>query len=170
MRYSALAYRLPRFLRRHILHFETEIAGAVDNFAGTLPASAWVLDAGAGVQGVGSLVGGIDDGAAGGTGIEAEGEHLAGVGVGCRSREGERTALDNSMLLYCSSMLTGGHDATQLPVVMLGRGGNKLQTGQVLDYTGQPNRQMCRLYMSIMDKMNLPLNKFGDANENLHEV
>ena len=29
-------------------------------------------------------------------------------------QEGERTALDNSMLLFCSSMLTGGHDATQL--------------------------------------------------------
>ena len=35
-------------------------------------------------------------------------------------QEGERTALDNSMLLFCSSMLTGGHDATQLPVVLLG--------------------------------------------------
>ena len=35
-------------------------------------------------------------------------------------QEGERTALDNSMLLYCSSMLTGGHDATNLPVVVLG--------------------------------------------------
>src|SRR6476469_4657011 len=36
-------------------------------------------------------------------------------------QEGERTALDNSVLLFCSSMLTGGHDATQLPVLMLGR-------------------------------------------------
>ena len=36
-------------------------------------------------------------------------------------QEGERTALDNSMILFCSSMLTGSHDATQLPVVMLGR-------------------------------------------------
>jgi hypothetical protein len=85
-------------------------------------------------------------------------------------QEGERTALDNSMLLYCSSMLTGGHDATQLPVVMLGRGGGKINTGQVLDYTGKPDRQMCRLYMSIMEKMNLPLDKFGDATEKLREV
>ena len=37
-------------------------------------------------------------------------------------QEGERTALDNSMLMFCSSMMSGGHDATQLPVVMLGRG------------------------------------------------
>src|SRR6185369_12571561 len=27
-------------------------------------------------------------------------------------QEGERTALDNAMVLYCSSMLNGGHDAT----------------------------------------------------------
>ena len=37
-------------------------------------------------------------------------------------QEGERTALDNTMLMLCSSMLTGHHDATQLPVVMLGGG------------------------------------------------
>ena len=70
-------------------------------------------------------------------------------------QEGERTALDNSMLMFCSSMMTGGHDATQLPVVMLGRGGGKIQTGRVLDYSGKPNRQMCRLYLSMMDKMNV---------------
>ena len=38
-------------------------------------------------------------------------------------QEGERTALDSSIIMYCSSMLTGWHDATQLPVVILGRGG-----------------------------------------------
>jgi hypothetical protein len=85
-------------------------------------------------------------------------------------QEGERTALDNSMLLFCSSMLTGGHDATQLPVVMLGRGGGKIKAGRVLDYKDKPNRQMCRLYLSIMDKMNIRMNEFGDAKEQLSEV
>jgi hypothetical protein len=85
-------------------------------------------------------------------------------------QEGERTALDNSLLMFCSSMMTGGHDASQLPVVMLGRGGGKVQAGKVLDYRGQPNRQMCRLYLSIMDKMNLRLERFGDATERLAEV
>jgi hypothetical protein len=85
-------------------------------------------------------------------------------------QEGERTALDNSMLLFCSSMLTGGHDATQLPVVLLGGGGGKIQTGRVLDYSGNPNRQMCRLYLSMMDKMNVRLDRFGDARERLAEV
>ena len=48
MSYTALAYRLPRPLRRHILHFEVEIADAVDVFARALPAGVRVLDAGAG--------------------------------------------------------------------------------------------------------------------------
>jgi hypothetical protein len=85
-------------------------------------------------------------------------------------QEGERTALDNSMLLFCSSMLTGGHDATQLPVVLVGGGGSKIRGGRVLDYSGQENRQMCRLYLSIMEKMNVRLDKFGDATAPLADV
>jgi SAM-dependent methyltransferase len=46
--YTALAYRLPKFARRHILHFEVEIADAVSAFADALPDGARVLDAGAG--------------------------------------------------------------------------------------------------------------------------
>ncbi|MES2790644.1 MAG: DUF1552 domain-containing protein [Planctomycetota bacterium] len=85
-------------------------------------------------------------------------------------QEGERTALDNSMLMMCSSMMSGGHDATQLPVVMVGGGGGKIETGRVLDYKEKSNRQMCRLYMSMMDKMNVHVDKFGDATERLQEV
>jgi hypothetical protein len=85
-------------------------------------------------------------------------------------QEGERTALDNSMLLFCSSMLNGGHDATQLPVVLLGGGGGKIKSGRVLDYSGKEKRQMCRLYLSMMDKMNVHLDRFGDATERLAEV
>ena len=48
MSYTALAYRLPRPLRRHILHFEVEIADAVAAFAAALPEGARMLDAGAG--------------------------------------------------------------------------------------------------------------------------
>jgi len=48
MKYTDLAYRLPRPLRRHILHFEVEIEDAVVAFAGALKAGMRVLDAGAG--------------------------------------------------------------------------------------------------------------------------
>ena len=85
-------------------------------------------------------------------------------------QEGERTALDNSMLLYCSSMLTGGHDATKLPVVLLGNAGGRSQGGRVLDYRGKPNRKMCSLYLSMLDKYGIHLKEFGDSTERLSEV
>ncbi len=85
-------------------------------------------------------------------------------------QEGERTLLDNSMLMYCSSMMTGSHDATQLPMVMLGRGGGRIQTGRALNYREKTNRQACRLYLSMMDKMQVRPGKFGDATEPLDEV
>jgi hypothetical protein len=85
-------------------------------------------------------------------------------------QEGERTALDNTMLLFCSSMLTGSHDASQLPVVLLGGGGGQIKGGRVLDYRDKPNRQMCRLYLSMMSKMGVRPDRFGDATEPLAEV
>jgi hypothetical protein len=84
--------------------------------------------------------------------------------------EGSRTLLENTMLMYCSSMLTGSHDATQLPVVMIGGAGGRIKGGRVLDYKEKPDRQMCRLYLSMMDKMDVHLPSFGDANKALEEV
>jgi len=85
-------------------------------------------------------------------------------------QEGERTALDNSMVMMCSSMMTGNHNNDQLPVVLLGRGGGQLETGRVLDYTGQSDRQMCRLYLSLMEKMGVREKTFGDATTPLSDV
>ena len=85
-------------------------------------------------------------------------------------QEGERTALDNAMILFCSSMLTGSHDATKLPVVILGGAGGQLQGGRVIDYLEKPERQMCRLFLSMMNKVGLRPDKFGDASLPLDEV
>ena len=85
-------------------------------------------------------------------------------------QEGPRTLLDNTMLLYCSSMLTGNHEARQLPVIVLGGGGGRIRGGRVLDYREKPDRQMCRLYLSLMDKMDVRLKQFGDATQALDEV
>jgi len=85
-------------------------------------------------------------------------------------QEGPRTALDNTMLMLCSSMITGHHDAKQLPVVMLGGAGGRIKGGRNLDYLKNPNRQMSRLFLSMMDKMNVRPNTFGDAVAPLEEV
>ena len=85
-------------------------------------------------------------------------------------QEGERTLLDNSMLLFCSSMMTGNHNNDQLPVILVGRGGGRIKTGRVLDYLGKPNRKMCSLYLSLMEKAGLHLDSFGDSKEPLAEI
>jgi hypothetical protein len=85
-------------------------------------------------------------------------------------QEGDRTLLDNSMILYLSSMMTGNHDNNQLPVVLLGRGSGRIRTGRILDYWGKVNRKMCSFYLSLMDRTGVHLDRFGDATERLAEV
>lgn len=85
-------------------------------------------------------------------------------------QEGDRTLLDNSMILYLSSMMTGNHDNKQLPVVLVGSGGGRIKTGRALDFLEKPNRKMCGLYLSLLDKMGVRLDSFGDARERLVEI
>ena len=86
-------------------------------------------------------------------------------------REGERTLLDNTMLMHCSSMMVGAaHNNDELPVIVLGGAGGRLKGGRVLNYKDKPDRQLCRLFMSMMDKMEVRPKTFGDAKLMLEEV
>jgi hypothetical protein len=86
-------------------------------------------------------------------------------------KEGPRTLLDNTMLLHCSSMMAGAlHNNDQLPVILLGGAGGRLKGGRSLDYTGKPDRQLCRLFLSMMDKMDVRPKSFGDAKRPLEAV
>jgi hypothetical protein len=84
--------------------------------------------------------------------------------------EGEGTVLDNSCLLFMSNMWSGSkHDSTKLPILMAGGLGGTLQTGRVLDYTesDDDSRKLCSLYLSLAERMGVPLNQFGDADTRL---
>jgi hypothetical protein len=86
-------------------------------------------------------------------------------------QEGSRTLLDNTMLMHCSSMMAGAkHDNDQLPVIVLGGAGGRIKGGRMIDYKDKPERQLCRLFMSMMDKMEVHPKTFGDAKEMLVEV
>jgi hypothetical protein len=81
--------------------------------------------------------------------------------------EGEGTVLDNTCLLYLSNMWSGyKHDNTRLPLLTVGGLGGTLATGRVLDYldTGDENRKLCSLHLSLMDRMGVQLPRFGDAD------
>jgi hypothetical protein len=91
-------------------------------------------------------------------------KHLDGM------KEGEGTVLDNSCLLFLSNMWAGWkHDNMKLPVVMVGGLGGTIKTGRSLDYlyAGDDNRKVCSLYLSIMDRMGVKLDRFGDAQARL---
>ena len=84
--------------------------------------------------------------------------------------EGERTLLDNSVLLCCSNLFDGDkHRADEMPILLAGRAGGRLKTGRVLDYlsAGDDNRRACSLYLSLMDLMGSPQRQFGDADKGL---
>lgn len=84
--------------------------------------------------------------------------------------EGDTTVLDNSCLLFISNLWSGSqHDSTKVPVLLVGGLGGNLETGRVLDYgaSGDDNRKLCSLYLSLMDRMGLKLDKFGDAASRL---
>jgi hypothetical protein len=87
--------------------------------------------------------------------------------------EGDGTVLDHSCLMFLSNMWIGRkHDNTRLPLVLAGGLGGTLQTGRTLDYVnaGDDNRKMSSLYLSLMDRMGVKLDAFGDADTRLEGV
>lgn len=88
-------------------------------------------------------------------------------------KEGNGSVLDNSCLMFMSNMFIGRkHDNSRLPLVLAGGLGGTLQTGRTLNYLGQSEdkRKMCSLYLSLMDRYGLKLDKFGDANTRLEQI
>jgi hypothetical protein len=85
-------------------------------------------------------------------------------------KEGEGTVLDNSCLLFLSNMWSGKkHDNTRLPVIQVGGLGGTIKTGRTLSFlgAGDDKRKLCSLYLSIMDRMGVHQESFGDATDRL---
>jgi len=84
--------------------------------------------------------------------------------------EGESTVLDNSLLYFVNNLWSGkAHDSTKVPVLTIGNLGGTVETGRVLNYLDKPDdqRRLCSLYLSIMDRMGVKLENFGDADNRL---
>jgi len=82
--------------------------------------------------------------------------------------EGEGSLLDNCMILFGSSFSDGNrHDPDNLPLLLGGKGGGTLATGAHLASPG--NVPLCNLYVSMLDRMGVEVEKFGDSEERLLE-
>jgi len=81
-------------------------------------------------------------------------------------KEGDSTLLDNSMIVYGAGLSDGNrHLHDDLPTLLIGRGGNYFKPGRrVLVRKETP---MSNFHLTLMDRMGVPVDNFGDSSGRL---
>jgi hypothetical protein len=83
--------------------------------------------------------------------------------------EGERTLLDNAMVMCGSSLSDGNeHSPNNLPILLGGKGGGRIKSGQHLAFPR--DTPLCNLYVAMMECQGIPVQRFGDGTEPLKGV
>jgi hypothetical protein len=78
-------------------------------------------------------------------------------------KEGDSTLLDNCMIVYGAGLADGNrHSHEDLPTIMAGRGGGSFQPGRSIVY--RKETPMCNLFLTMMDRMGVPTEHFGDSS------
>jgi hypothetical protein len=81
-------------------------------------------------------------------------------------REGEKSLLDNSMILLASALSDGNkHDPHRLPILLGGRGGGRIATGQHI--VASADTPLANLYTGILDAFGAPVERFADSSGKL---
>ncbi len=81
-------------------------------------------------------------------------------------KEGDRSLLDNCMIVYGAGLSDGNrHLHEDLPTLIAGRGGNFIKTGRRVVYRRET--PMCNLFLTMMDRMGVHMEHFGDATGRL---
>jgi hypothetical protein len=84
-------------------------------------------------------------------------------------KEGDRSLLDNCMIVYGAGLSDGNrHLHEDLPTMIVGRGGNYIKTGRRVVY--RKETPMCNLFLSMMDRMGVHMEHFGDATGRLQSL
>lgn len=82
------------------------------------------------------------------------------------SQEEGGSILDNSMIVYGAGLSDGNaHTHHDLPTLIAGRAGGTIQTGRRVVY--RKETPMCNLHLSMMDRMGLQMEHFGDSTGHL---
>jgi hypothetical protein len=88
------------------------------------------------------------------------------IGKLAATPDGDGTLLDHSMILYGSSMSNGNqHDHGPLPLVLLGRASGQLAGNRHI--MAPPQTPMSNLLLSMMDKVGVHQDSFGDSTGKL---
>lgn len=84
-------------------------------------------------------------------------------------QEGESNVLNQSMILLGAGIRDGDkHDPHNLPLILAGKAGGRIATGQHLVYT--KDSPLSNLYLSMLDAFGAPVERFGDSNGKLTGV
>ncbi len=84
-------------------------------------------------------------------------------------QEGERTLLDNSMVLYGSGIGDGNrHNHDDLPILVAGRGGDTIKSGRHVKL--EKETPLNNLFLSMLDRMESSVNELGDATGRLDHL
>jgi hypothetical protein len=84
-------------------------------------------------------------------------------------KEGDRTLLDNSMVVYGAGICDGDrHNHDDLPLLLAGLGGGKIKSGRHLKFGS--STPMTNLFLSMADKMNIPVESIGDSTGKLIQL
>lgn len=77
-------------------------------------------------------------------------------------KEGDGSVLDNSMIYFGSGLRDGNkHSPRNLPLVLAGKAGGRLKTGQHLVY--EKNTPLSNLYRSMLQAFGTPVDSFADS-------
>ena len=84
-------------------------------------------------------------------------------------KEGERSVLDNSMIVFGAGLRDGNkHDPHNLPVVLAGRAGGRIAAGQHLGFA--PDTPLANLWVTMLDAFGTPVERFADSTGRLPGV
>jgi hypothetical protein len=84
-------------------------------------------------------------------------------------KEGEGSVLDNSMIMFGSALSDGNsHNPHKLPIVLAGRAGGRIATGQHI--VNSDDTPAANLYMSMLDAFGTPVERFADSTGRLPGV
>ncbi|MEZ5962707.1 MAG: DUF1552 domain-containing protein [Planctomycetota bacterium] len=76
--------------------------------------------------------------------------------------EGDGTLLDHSMLVLAAAMRDGNaHAPHDLPILLAGGAAAKVPQGRLLEHG--PDTPLCRLWLSMLQRMGVETERFGDA-------
>jgi hypothetical protein len=85
-------------------------------------------------------------------------------------KEGNSTLLDHSLILYGSNLsVPTSHSQRDLPIIVAGGAAGRITGGRHLKFPGDTT-PLTNLYLTMLDKVGIPTEKFGDSTGRLNRL